>query len=71
MIIRKSSDFYISDIMTSSTERKEKLNTENSMINRFAPFGSCRIYSLNVMRLASEAMSVPAPPMFTPLRSSA
>ena len=53
----------------SSTARKPKLMAENSTMNRPGCPLMCFVYSRKVMRLASEATSVPAPPMFTPTSS--
>ncbi len=49
---------------------KAKLYKENiPMYLRVSP-GLCLIYSLKVMSDAREAIRVPAPPIFTPKRSS-
>ena len=50
--------------------RKAKLYAENFRIYESVCPGDCFVYSLNVIRLASDAISVPAPPMFTPSNSS-
>ena len=60
----------IQRVMTaSSTARKPKLMAENRAMNRPACPLMCFVYSRKVMRLASDATSVPAPPMFTPTSS--
>ena len=57
----------IQNVMAASkTARKPKLMAENSAMNRPACPLTCFVYSRKVMRLASDATSVPAPPMFTP-----
>ena len=50
--------------------RNAKLKTENFTIYAVLLPGLCFTYSRKVIRLASDAISVPAPPMFTPTRSS-
>ena len=49
--------------------KKVKLIPEKRKRNCFPPLGTWRVYSRKVMRLASEATSVPAPPTLTPTRS--
>lgn len=54
--------------MPVSTIKNEKLNAEKMPIY-FPLFpGLCEQYSLNVIKLASEDISVPTPPMFTPIK---
>ena len=48
-----------------STARKEKLNARNLSTYFLVSPGQTRRKVLRVMRLASEAMGVPSPPMFT------
>ena len=52
------------------TTKKMTLTAVNSSRYFFLPFGSNRAYSLYVMRLASEAIRVPVPPMLTPSNSA-
>ncbi len=51
---------------TKRTVRKAKLTAENRARKRPEFPGAWRVYSRKVMRLARDATSVPAPPMFTP-----
>ena len=46
-----------------------KLMAENSTMNRPVCPLTCFVYSRKVIRLASDATSVPAPPIFTPTSS--
>ena len=46
--------------------KNPKLNAENNAMYFPVPLGSCLVYSLNVIRLAREEISVPTPPIFTP-----
>lgn len=50
--------------------RNPKLNAEKSPIYLSALPELCFVYSLKVIRLASEEISVPTPPIFTPSKSS-
>lgn len=50
--------------------KNEKLIKENSPRYFNFLFGLCLIYSLKVIRLASEAISVPTPPILTPNNKS-
>ena len=54
---------------TNRTPRKPKLMAENSTMNRPVCPLTCFVYSRKVIRLASDATSVPAPPIFTPTSS--
>ena len=49
--------------------RKPKLMAENSPMNRPVCPLTCFVYYRTLMRPASDAHSVPAPPMFTPTSS--
>ena len=60
---------YIRQTIT-RTARNEKLTTVNSRKYFHTPFGSWLEYSLNVIRLARDAISVPIPPILTPTRRS-
>ena len=51
-------------------KRKAKLNAEKSNKYFFVDFGLCLVYSRKVIKLASEEMSVPQPPIFTPSKSA-
>ena len=56
--------------MTKRIPKKPKLNKENKPIYfRVLPL-LCLVYSLKVIKLANEAMSVPAPPILTPINNS-
>lgn len=57
-------------ITTSMIARNPKLNAENFLTYAPVPLGLWRVYSLNVMSDARDAISVPAPPILTPTRSS-
>lgn len=58
----------ITDIVR--TIRKPKLNAENKPIYcAVFPF-TCEVYSRKVIRLASDEIRVPTPPIFTPRSSS-
>ena len=46
--------------------KKAKLNAENNAIYLPALPGLCEVYSRKVIKLASDEISVPTPPMFTP-----
>ena len=60
----------IKDCATVKIIKKPKLNAEKRPIyERVFPL-TWVVYSRNVIRLASEEISVPAPPMFTPSKSS-
>ena len=61
--------YLIRIINTVSNIRNPKLNSEKSLIYFIALPGLCFVYSLKVIRLASEEISVPTPPIFTPRRS--
>ena len=50
--------------------RNEKLNAENTARYFLAFPVLWRVYSLKVIRLASEEMIVPQPPILTPMSSS-
>ena len=52
-----------------STAKNEKLIAEYFKRYFFESFGYLLVYSLNVIRLARDDMSVPTPPMFTPIKS--
>ena len=56
------------DIAVKRIARNAKLIPENRRKKLFPPSGTRRVYSRNVMRLAREATSVPAPPTLTPTR---
>ena len=63
-------DNYANNVMAASRmARKPKLMTENSARNHPGCPLTCFVYSRKVIRLASDATSVPAPPMFTPTSS--
>lgn len=54
-----------------SIARKPKLNAEKVRIYFKVLPGLWLVYSLKVIRLARDAISVPVPPIFTPTRRSA
>ena len=61
--------YYIrTDMTVKRIVRNAKLIPENRRRKLFPPLGTRRVYSRNVMRLAREATSVPAPPTLTPTR---
>ena len=57
---------YVKLQITSKTARNVKLNAEKTAIYFLAPPGTALQYCLNVIRLASDAIRVPVPPIFTP-----
>ena len=57
------------DMAAKRIVKKAKLIPEKRKRKRFPPLGTWRVYSRNVIRLAREATSVPAPPTLTPTRS--
>ena len=57
------------DMAAKRIVKKAKLIPEKRKRNCFPPLGTRRVYSRNVIRLAREATSVPAPPTLTPTRS--
>ena len=67
--------FFYVNIIIASIEKvrintKPKLKIEKSPIYRQDFPGLCFIYSRKVIKLAREAINVPAPPMLTPSKSS-
>ena len=50
--------------------RKAKLNAENIPIYEKTFLGLYFTYSRSVIRLASDDIRVPTPPIFTPIKSS-
>ena len=61
--------YYIrTDMIVKRIARNAKLIPENRRKKLFPPSGTQRVYSRNVMRLARDATSVPAPPTLTPTR---
>ena len=61
---------FINIIAPVKTITKPKFTAENRPMYCIVTPGLCFMYSLNVIRLANEAISVPAPPMFTPSNKS-
>ena len=51
--------------------KKAKLNAENKSMYLPTLCGFLEVYSRKVIKLASDDMSVPTPPIFTPTRSGA
>ena len=50
--------------------KNAKLNAENNAIYLPALPGLCEVYSRKVIKLASEEIKVPTPPIFTPSNNS-
>ena len=61
---------YIISASAVRTTRNNRLKAVNTPRYLRAFSRLCEVYSLNVIRLARDAISVPAPPIFTPIRSS-
>ena len=53
------------------TDKNAKLKRENKRIYFPILFGSCFAYSWKVIKLASEEISVPVPPILTPTSKGA
>ena len=58
--------YIIKSITVVNIIKNEKLNKENRPTYLAVLFGLCLTYSLKVIKLASEDISVPTPPTFTP-----